>query len=546
MKRYSVQHAYENIHPDDAAKERMLNQILLSSEISPAGKDEVQMRKKMKPFVIAAIITIMIFLMGCTVVVLGSKDFVIGERPIMIGEILDSEGNVIKRKEVIGEVISLHGIINSPTYLAHQEWYQFYSDYSVNHEITTEENFFIPPEEYEAYTAYNQELMDKIDEIVQKYNLNLLGAFAPFQEWECEVFFTATGVKNLLVSDSLAVIDGGSGYFYQAGNFKIVFDMTMPKEDGCWPYRMLNSIYYSKADNFDTVGYTIWNPQNWEEWNYTTSTGAELLIIRSKSVSGAHIMCVREDAIVNVTIEDRHTASDGTVMRMTKRQLEQVAEQFDYSVKVEHVDMELAKSNLAKFTNNAFMEESDPAEYGSFDQFIQARILEQGSGSDKEFYSLADINEDGVEDLIVGSADEIRFVWMMKYDQMCLIMDYGYAYRDLKEAWPDMDKKPVTEYFSDPAKRDKYGYQRYVMEVLSMEHPENTLFVLSDINDDGTLELLIGDEQILSYVYRVTYSKSGYPNIGVLSYSFTEEEWNELREAWANMDRKPITEYFSE
>lgn len=546
MKRRSVQRAYENVRPDEAAKMRMLNNILLSSEISPAGKDEVHMRKKMKTMVIAAIIAIMVFLMGCTMIVLGSKDFIIGERPIMIGEILDSEGNVIKRKEVIGEVMSLHGIMNTPTYLAHQEWYQFYEDYSANHEITEEENFFLPPEEYEAYTAYNQELMDKIDEIVQKYNLNLLGAFGPFQEWECEVFYSATGVKSLLVSDSLAVIDGGSGYFYQAGNFNIEFDMTMPEEGSYWPYEMLNSVYYSKADNFDTVGYTIWNPQDWEEWNYTTSTGAELLIIRSKSVSGAHVMCVREDAIVNVTIEDKHTARDGTVTRMTKRQLEQVAEQFDYSVKVEDVDMELAKSNLAKFTNNAFMEGSDPAEYVSFDQFIQARILELGSGSDKEFYSLTDINEDGVEDLIVGSEDEISFVWMMSYGQMCLIMDYGYAYRDLEEAWPDMDKKPIIEYFSDSAKRDKYGYQRYVMEVLSMEHPENTLFVLSDINDDGTLELLIGDKEILSYVYRVTYSKSGYPNIGVMSYSFTEEEWNALREAWLVMERKPITEYFSE
>ena len=27
---------------------------------------------------------------------------------------------------------------------------------------------------------------------------------------------------------------------------------------------------------------------------------------------------------------------------------------------------------------------------------------------------------------------------------------------------------------------------------------------------------------------------------------FTEEEWNALREAWSEMDRKPITEYFSE
>ena len=79
-----------------------------------------------------------------------------------------------------------------------------------------------------------------------------------------------------------------------------------------------------------------------------------------------------------------------------------------------------------------------------------------------------------------------------------------------------------------------------------MEHPENTLFVLKDINDDGTLELLIGDQEILSYVYRVSFSNSGHPNIGVLSYSFTEEQWDTLRAEWLTMDRKPITEYFAQ
>lgn len=68
MKRRSVQRAYENIRPNEQAKARMLQNIL-SSEIPPAGKDEMKMRTKMKPLVIAAIIGLMIFLMGCAVVI---------------------------------------------------------------------------------------------------------------------------------------------------------------------------------------------------------------------------------------------------------------------------------------------------------------------------------------------------------------------------------------------------------------------------------------------------------------------------------------------
>ena len=78
MKRRSIVGAYENVRPDDEAKQRMLNNILGSSEISHAGKDERNMRKKMKPVVIAAMISLMIFLMGCAIVVMTLKDLKIG------------------------------------------------------------------------------------------------------------------------------------------------------------------------------------------------------------------------------------------------------------------------------------------------------------------------------------------------------------------------------------------------------------------------------------------------------------------------------------
>jgi len=40
MKRRSIVRAYQNVRPDEEAKQRMLQNIRLSSEIPPAGKDE--------------------------------------------------------------------------------------------------------------------------------------------------------------------------------------------------------------------------------------------------------------------------------------------------------------------------------------------------------------------------------------------------------------------------------------------------------------------------------------------------------------------------
>lgn len=58
MKRQSVQKAYRNIRPDAEAKVRMLNNILLSSEIPPAGKDDTMKQKKIRPMVLVAIIAL--------------------------------------------------------------------------------------------------------------------------------------------------------------------------------------------------------------------------------------------------------------------------------------------------------------------------------------------------------------------------------------------------------------------------------------------------------------------------------------------------------
>ena len=69
MKRRSVQRAFESIRPDEAARDRMLQNILNSSEISPAGKDNWMKHKKIRPFILVAIIVMSVFLMGSAVII---------------------------------------------------------------------------------------------------------------------------------------------------------------------------------------------------------------------------------------------------------------------------------------------------------------------------------------------------------------------------------------------------------------------------------------------------------------------------------------------
>ena len=59
MNRQKLRKSYENIRPDEAARERMLENILSkASEIPPAGKDDTMKYKRLKPMVLIALIAL--------------------------------------------------------------------------------------------------------------------------------------------------------------------------------------------------------------------------------------------------------------------------------------------------------------------------------------------------------------------------------------------------------------------------------------------------------------------------------------------------------
>lgn len=324
------------------------------------GKYSTNAKRKGMPrvWLIAAIIAAMVFMMGCAVAYLRLQEMKIANTAGT--QYIDEHGKLVISDDSGRNVITVHGISGSPSFLAAQEWYLFTENYDVNGEkyAAAEQNPIEIPEAYEAYSIYNQEMKDKVDEILQKYDLNPLGAFAPFQKSERRVFYEATGINSLLVPNSTATVEKESGYFYEAGNFKVDFHMKMTHSGDSWPYDMLNTIYYSDADNFDRVYFVTDGLQKWEQWSYTTANGQEVLIAVNASGYGAKVMYNREDAILYVSIENYHVtewsateSEPENAMFMTKEQLEHVVDQIDFSLVVQQVDIELAKDKLSRFEN---------------------------------------------------------------------------------------------------------------------------------------------------------------------------------------------------
>jgi len=406
-------------------------------------------RTSKRVWLIAAIIAAMVFLMGCGVA------WYLSLQQMQIAttagtQYIDTHGELVISDDAGRSVITVHGTAGSPAFLAAQEWYLFTENYDVDGSKyeAAQENPMEIPEAYEAYSIYNQEMKDKADEIVRTYDLNLLGAFAPFQRSERKVFYEATGIDSLLRPGAAAAIEKESGYFYEAGNFNVEFHMKMTGSNP-WPYDMLNSIYYSKPDNFDRVYFVADSTEKWEQWAYTTSGGAEVLIAVNSTGYGAKAICCREDAMIYVSIENyfvtdwsaEEIGPENTVF-MTREQLEQVVDQIDFSLAVESVDMTLAKEKLSRFQTEAAdaalrsenyylgfrVDMTTQAWYppegysDSFESYI-SYILEYAA-PEYHYYTLVDLDGDGMDELLWGTQDgHIHEVAVMMDGEVTLRFD---------------------------------------------------------------------------------------------------------------------------
>lgn len=444
MKRRSVQKAYEHVRPDAEAKDRMLKNILLSSEIPPTGKDERLMRKKMKPLVIAAIIALMVLMMGCAIVALNLQDMKIGEYTIGYGEILDSEGNVVKETEIVKDVISLQGYGDSPSIQAAREWFEFEQSYEVAWDEEREQFEQERSDMYDAYGAYTQEMADKLEEIAAKYGLKLAGAEAVAQSYQSDIFFDALGLEKLHREGAQAEYLGG--YFYECGNFNMEFFLTLP--DSHWPHAVLANMRCNGKDYLDTVYVSIPNINEVEQWNYTTAGGSDILIVMGKNF--ARFFCDREDAFISVGFGIDYEHESGETEYMSRADVELVADALDFTVTPRKPDMAAAKQKLAQSEAEKLAGQKKWEEFG-YREFIADRI-EALEHPEELYYTLIDIDQNGVVDLLLGSKEQCETVWTMAYDEMADSTHMNFVpltdeqWADLDEAWPNMEIYPITTY----------------------------------------------------------------------------------------------------
>lgn len=350
---------------------------------------------------IAAVIALMALLVGCAVVyVLSLQDMAVGESTYYTSR-RSKEGDILPTEEKTTTLISLQNANQS----ALREWLEFTESYDPDRAlmIANDNNESGIPEPYHGtYHCYTWEMVDKLDEIIEKYDLALLTEETVVQSYQSSVLLKALDLENLHHEDAEAEIAYGSGSFYKEGSFDISVEITLAGEDTGWTCWNPATFRYSRKDYFDSAVGSLGDVESYEQWNYQTADGTTVLL--AMNAQSARIYADLPDAFIAIQMYS-YNFEDQT-QTMPKEALEQISDVFDYTIKPQQADMAQVEQLFteANAAYEAQKAEKQAALYNSgYEAYVEQtleKVAHYGT-TDNVSYTLYDFNGDGVEELMV-------------------------------------------------------------------------------------------------------------------------------------------------
>ena len=296
---------------------------------------QLQTEKKIltlrRPVLIAAIIGLLLLLVGCAAYFYSLQQLVVIDHTKEVIAVVEEDfsKNATERVSetdagpvVAEQVLSLQGYEGSPAYLALQEWWEYAIDYTIQNPDLRFSSDYQRPEAYTKYPCYSQDMVDKVDEICSKYGLHLLGK---------STFITdADGMETNGLSGVLS--DEATprcfyGHLYEDGSFTASGELEL---SGNYEKTVQFQMHNIRKDAFYTNHLGLNNMSDYIQWNYPTADGYTALLALSDRTG--LIFVENEGRFVSIIIEE--VPDEGMVFSGLPKEthfLEMVCDCFSFS-----------------------------------------------------------------------------------------------------------------------------------------------------------------------------------------------------------------------
>lgn len=324
----TIRDAYDSLHLSEDARERILRDLLSAAEAP--GKERPMKRMPLRRTLCIAAVLILCLSFSAyayTSDLFGLRQLILGKEPVLI-PVDSGDGSMVLVESDPVDLLSMQGFTDTPAARACREYEDFLASYDPDGRLLSAvgNNPTGLSERYDEYLCYTQEMADKIEELLDKYDLEpLLG----FQDGPAEAVFSACGVSSVCPPSESVQNDAYWGYCYDSGTFQFEGNMILTGEDSPWPYPIDYQFRRSMKNSFDTTLLNIGDADSYQEWNYTTQNGVPLLL--AVSPTKALILADRPDSFVIVNILEPIAMENGAEVTLPPEALEAFAETFDFS-----------------------------------------------------------------------------------------------------------------------------------------------------------------------------------------------------------------------
>ena len=287
-----------------------------------------------RPFLLAAVIALLLLLVGCAAVYVLKMEHVKISSGTAQQDYSLVDGVYVEDPHTINTTtLSMAGLKGSNAYKACADFYAFKTKYTADGEEKGKAGTL--PEDY--WDTYGDVMDAKAKELAEQYGLKPEGQPLTFRTTRnlCD----ALGVERFARDSQDVSIDIDGGSCYDTGNFYFMMRFAFP-EDRCYEVTQTSGmLYWNRQDTFSREYFTLEDSGDWVERNYTTSAGNTVLILTSPSQERGYILCDRGDALMTVWLdvnpellsEDAGVVS-AEYQHMTDKQLDMVADALDFAI----------------------------------------------------------------------------------------------------------------------------------------------------------------------------------------------------------------------